>query len=829
MKNTTVNTVSNNNKSASGIRLNLALVLIIFSLSVFGQEISGADFKCLGPYDLLSQNLGFVNGCWADGPDARLVYAGSLYGGLWRGEKKPDGAKQQYDWENITDSYPNPGTGISALEVVPNTNGEVIFIGTQMGGNGRIYNYSNGILKTTDGGKKWKQVGPMINIRDNKIVDYLKMNPEYPNVMFARIGNDNFYTEDGWNSWKLIHPPFMNKDQFMHIADAEWKPGDPKTIYLSSRSENNEKAEFFCSKDGGNTWTDMRHGIKASNIQIDVVHKKGMQDWIYIAYAERGAFVQVYNGNNWSTNKNAGGVFTGNGYWNMEFEVNEEDTSVIYLSMTQLAKSKNGGRTFQTISDYFGTNTHADIRDLHILNPSVEGKNDIVMMANDGGVSVSYSGSENTKTWYNINGTGLSIAQLWGIGTSETAPGLVMAGGQDNGIYTLNNGKWDNQTSGVGDGYDVCISETNPDFAIGQGNSPLLVQTENRGKGWKGNSTPPGPCSNFRRPMWLDKKNHRMWIGHHQLYMKDNSNGKLNAQWVQKTFFPDMKQNNGMLFNQQINCFAVNGEKSENCLLIYSGVLWGKDSLKGKIFFTQNLNNEQTEWKDLTRYAPRVNWRELTDVVSDPNEERTFYAIWQDIYSGFKSEIVKMEIPVSMDTIIFTEITFNLPDYPCNKLCIEESSAGNLYLATDTGIYFTNYDLMNSSRWVRFESKSSTIPFVAVSDMEINKANNTLYIATYGRGLWSTPLAETGNEKTINIRKNISWNSVRRIDGKLLIANGKSLTIEKDAYITGRSCLELKKNSRIILKNNSSLKNNSGNPYDLKKIRISRGAQIIAE
>ncbi|MFN6039549.1 MAG: hypothetical protein ACK452_13850, partial [Bacteroidota bacterium] len=226
--------------------------------------------------------------------------------------------------------------------------------------------------------------------------------------------------------------------------------------------------------------------------------------------------------------------------------------------------------------------------------------------------------------------------------------------------------------------------------------------------------------------------------------MKDNSNGKLDAKWKQKTFFPDLKQKNGMLFNQQINCFAINGKNSETCLLVFSGVLWGNDSLKGKLFFTKNLNEENPDWKDITRYAPNVNWRELSDIIADPNDENIFYSIWQDIYSGFNSEIMKMEIPENADTILFTKINYNLPNYPCNKICIEYSSAGNIYLATDTGIYFTNYSLLDKNEWLRFEGESSKLPFAVISDLEINKSENKIYIATYGRGLWCASLAETG-------------------------------------------------------------------------------------
>ena len=806
------------------MKIFLSIVCVLLVGVYTGQNIRGADYKSLGPDYLPTQNIGFVNACWSE-MDSKIVYAGSLYGGLWKGTRN-NSNEMKYTWQNISDTYERPGTGISSLEVVPNTNGKVIYIGTQMGGNGRIYTYSNGLLKTENGGSSWFQVGPKIDPRQNKIVDYFKMNPEFPEVMYARIGNEDYYTENGWENWRVIRPPIKNKDQYLHIADVEWKPGTSKVFYLSTRSENNQKAELYRTKDGGYTWEDLTHDIKASNIQMDVIRKKGMEEVLFMAHAEQGAFVQVYDGKTWSKNKNTNGIFNGNGYWHMEFEVNEEDTSVMYLSMTQLGKSVNGGKTFQTISDYFGINTHADIRDLKILSHTSKGQQDVVLMATDGGVSISYPGTENTKSWYNINGSGLSIAQFWGIGISEHWKGLLMGGGQDNGVYTLKNGRWSNQTSGVGDGYEAVISELDSAYALAQGNSPSLLHTYNGSKNWRQVAFPPGPCSNFRRPMWMDKKQHKVWLGHHQLYLKDNSNGKLDAKWEQKTFFPDLKQKNGMLFNQQIHCFAISGEKSENCLLVFSGVLWGNDSLKGKIFFTKNLNESQTEWIDLTRYAPGVNWREITDLTADPNNDHVFYSIWQDIYSGFNSQILKMEISQSLDTILFTDLTYNLPSYPCNKIITENSTSGKIYLATDTGIYFTNYDLLNWGRWEKFENKKSNLPFSVISDLEFNYTENKLYIATYGRGLWSTPPAETGSEKAINLRKNTTWTKNKKLDGKLIIHRGKSLTIDKEVYLTSFSSIELKRNARLIIKSETQLKTNSGDQFELKKIKLGKGAKI---
>lgn len=806
---------------------------LLFFPSFFFCQVSGAAYTCLGPFSLPSQNMGFINAFYSGDAEGNLVYAGSLYGGLWKGVYQNDlSGLPTWRWENITDTWPYPGTGISAVEVRPGTNAQTIYIGTQMGGNARLFAYGHGILKTTNGGKSWRQVGPPVKIEDKKEVDFFKMCPEDPDVMIARIGKEIFYTTNDWKNFAQLHPPIQNTDINMHLADVEWKPGDKKTFYLTTRCEAGVKGEFYATHDGGKTWTDMRHGVVAGNIQLDVVRKKGLENFIFMAHADNGAYLQVYDGKSWSRNRNSYAVFSGSGYWNMELEVNEEDTAVMYLSMTQVAKSKNGGRSFQTISEYYGVNTHADVRDMKILKATAGGKEDVVAMANDGGVSFSLPGTTDTKSWKNINGYGLAVSQFWGLGTSEVNPAIVMGGGQDNGLYTYNNGEWSNQTSGIGDGYDVCISDLDPAYAIGQGNSPGLSYTSNFGASWKGTQYPPQPCHLFRRPMYIDKSTHKFWIGHHQLYMKDNANGKADAKWVQRSFIPDIKSRSDVLFNSVVNSFAIGGKNGATGLMAYHGPIWQSDSLKGKLFYTTNLNDEKPEWKDITRLAPMLNWREIADMSIDPDDPDKFYLLWWDPYAGFASEFMQMEIIGNADSLVFTDLTGNLPKIPRNRFVMENNSGGTIYMATDSGIYVTNKEMLREKRWERFYSNEKPLPFCNISDMEINYASNRLYIATYGRGIWHTPLAETGGDQDIHVRKSVVWDRQRKIDGDVVVSAGKTLTISAPVYITSRSRIILRKKAKLIIKQpgrGQVLLSNDGAAYDISKIEKGKGAVVKTE
>ncbi len=82
-----------------------------------------------------------------------------------------------------------------------------------------------------------------------------------------------------------------------------------------------------------------------------------------------------------------------------------------------------------------------------------------------------------------------------------------------------------------------------------------------------------------------------------------------------------------------------------------------------------------------------------------------------------------------------------MPTY-VNVLSIvkEKGSDGGLYVGTDAGVFYTNNKYLNSggSVWQNF---SIGLPNAGVYDIQINYALNKIRAATFGRGLWESPLA----------------------------------------------------------------------------------------
>jgi hypothetical protein len=93
-------------------------------------------------------------------------------------------------------------------------------------------------------------------------------------------------------------------------------------------------------------------------------------------------------------------------------------------------------------------------------------------------------------------------------------------------------------------------------------------------------------------------------------------------------------------------------------------------------------------------------------------------------------------------------ISANLPNAPANSLTVDPQDANTVYVATDQGVYFTtqvqNCAQSVSSCWSVFGSGLPGAPVVALSTTSSTSPTPVLVAATYGRGIWQTPLWSSG-------------------------------------------------------------------------------------
>jgi hypothetical protein len=100
----------------------------------------------------------------------------------------------------------------------------------------------------------------------------------------------------------------------------------------------------------------------------------------------------------------------------------------------------------------------------------------------------------------------------------------------------------------------------------------------------------------------------------------------------------------------------------------------------------------------------------------------------------------------------WVSLNANLFSAPANSIAVDPGDANTVYIATDQGVYFTTQvescALNLSNCWSVFGTGMPAAPVVALSASPSGVAAPVLVAATYGRGIWQTPLFTAGTSIT---------------------------------------------------------------------------------
>ncbi len=131
----------------------------------------------------------------------------------------------------------------------------------------------------------------------------------------------------------------------------------------------------------------------------------------------------------------------------------------------------------------------------------------------------------------------------------------------------------------------------------------------------------------------------------------------------------------------------------------------------------------------------------------------------------------------------WTSVMANLPPAPVNSLTVDPQGASTVYVATDAGVYSTqqiaNCSTLPYECWSAFGSGLPDAPVVAVSAAPASATVPNLVAATYGRGIWTTPLwgaAAAGSGPATDTLSATALNFPSTIAGQLSTALTVTLT-----------------------------------------------------
>jgi len=245
---------------------NFILILVIFPF-FFTWEVSAQNSSSVDPtfYENYKwRNIGPNRGgrsLGCSGSPGRLneYYFGATGGGLW---KTVDGGNE---WFPVTDGQISCSS-IGAVAVAE-TNPDIVYIGggeTQLRGS---ITQGDGVYKSIDGGKTWRDMG----LKETQAISRIRVHPTNPNIVYvAALGHpygDNeergvFKSTDGGNTWRKV----LFVSNKAGAADLIIDRTNPEVLYASTWQVYRKAwkmwgggpdCKLFKSLDGGETWIDL--------------------------------------------------------------------------------------------------------------------------------------------------------------------------------------------------------------------------------------------------------------------------------------------------------------------------------------------------------------------------------------------------------------------------------------------------------------------------------------------------------------------------------------------------------------------------------------------
>jgi len=388
------------------------------------KNYSGLKWRNIGPF-----RGGRANAIAGDPNNASVYYVGYTGGGIG---KTDDGG---ITWKNISDGFFKVGSigEIAICDSDPN----VIYVGSgEHAVRGVMTSYGDGVYKSTDAGKTWKNIG----LEKTRHISDIAIHPNNPDVVLVAAqgalhgpsaDRGIYKSTDGGVTWKKT----LYVDENTGVVSMSMDVTNPRIIYAATWQHRRYpwKVEsggpgcgIWKSTDGGETWNKINEGLPKEMGKIGVSVSRANPNRVYaIIEAEKskaGLYRSDDGGKKWNhmTNDHA---ITARSWYYMEVFADPVNAEVVYVLNAPMMRSIDGGKSFSNIRV-----GHGDTHDLWI-NPK---NNSNLALADDGGGEISYNTG---ASWSPLNNQATS--QFYRVNIDNRFPYWVYGGQQDNSSVAI--------------------------------------------------------------------------------------------------------------------------------------------------------------------------------------------------------------------------------------------------------------------------------------------------------------------------------------------------------------------------------------------------------
>jgi photosystem II stability/assembly factor-like uncharacterized protein len=693
---------------------------------------SGLKFRSIGPAVTSGRVIAFA----VDPNDRAKYYVAVASGGVW---------KTVNAGTTFTPVFENEGSFSIGAIALDSKNPSTVWVGTGERNSQRSVAYGDGVYKSEDGGKSWKNMG----LKTSEHIGRIAIDPRDSNVVFVAAqgplwssgGERGLYkTTDGGKTWKAV----LTISENTGVNEVHIDPANPDVMYATSWQRRRHfytlinggpESAIYKSTDGGNTWAKVRSGLPPGDLgRIGLDISPANTNVIYATVEASGILSGVFRSNDrgatWerTSSSNAQGM-----YWG-QIIADPKNVDRVYIPNVIFQVSDDAGRTQRPLGE----------RLKHVDNHAIwiDPKNtDYYLVGCDGGVYESFDRGANWNFKAN-----LPVAQFYDVAVDTAVPFYNVYGGtQDNnslggpaktrnsaGIF---NSDWI-ATNG-GDGFKSQVDPLDPNIIYAESQNGGLVRFDKR-TGERVDIAPiEGKGIESQRYNWdspfiiSPHSNTRLYFAGHKLFKTDNRgddwkviSGDLsrgldrNALPVMgKIWGPDAvgKNQSTALYG---NASAVS-ESPKKAGLIYVGT---DDGL------IQVTENDGQTWRKVDKIAGIPENSYVTRILASSHDANVVYTLFNNHQNGdFKPYLVKSNDAGKT----WKFLNSNLPERGSLYAIAEDFVEPNLlFVGTEFGMFFT---VDGGTKWIQMKGG---LPVIPIRDIAIQKTENDLVIATFGRGFY---------------------------------------------------------------------------------------------
>lgn len=696
--------------------------------------LGGLKFRSIGP----AVTSGRVSDFAVHPQRSSTYYVASASGGVW----KTVNAGTTY--EPIFDGQGSYSIGCVTLD--PN-NPNVVWVGTGENNNQRSVAYGDGLYKSLDGGSSWTHAG----LKQSEHIGKILIDPRNSDVVYvAAIGplwsaggeRGVYKSTDGGKTWTAS----LTIDQHTGVNDIVMDPRNPDVLYAASYQRRRHVftyvgggpgSDVYKSTDGGKTWNKANQGLPAEEkgriaLAISPANPEIIYAMVETAGDGNGFYCSTNRGASWE--KRSGFATSGNYY--MEMTLHPTNPDIIFAMDTWLHWSTDGGRSFSMVNEQY---KHVDNHCMWIdpLDPSH------YLVGCDGGI---YESWDAAQTWdFKAN---LPVTQFYKVAVDNAEPFYYVYGGtQDN--FSLGGPSRTRSMNGIvnddwfvtngGDGFESQVDPNNPNIVYAQSQYGVLVRYDKATGEQLGIQPKPraGEAEyrwNWDAPLAISAHNPtRIYFSANKLFRSDDRGSSWQVLGDDLTRQVDRNALKVMDRVQSIDAVAKNQSTSPYGTI----VAFSESPLSADLLYVGTDDGLIQVSEDGGRSWTRIDVNGIPGapertyvnyLLASQHDANVVYAAFNHHkYGDFKPYVYK-----STDKgRTWKAITANLPERGSSYSLAEDHVDRNLlFVGTEFGCFFTPD---GGAHWKQLRGG---LPTIAVRDMAIQKRENDLVLATFGRGFY---------------------------------------------------------------------------------------------